>query len=69
MNRRPQRVPTANSGHRGTRRVAVRRPRLRFLIVCEGTRTEPLYFEAIRAEIMARASGVVDMKVSPEMHC
>lgn len=62
MNRRTQSVPTASSANRRARQVAVRRPRQRFLIVCEGTRTEPLYFQAIRARVLDLASGFVDIE-------
>ncbi|MGA2602197.1 MAG: RloB family protein [Bryobacteraceae bacterium] len=43
------------------RRAAVRSPRPRFLIVCEGTQTEPEYF----LETRIRERSVIDLQVSP----
>ena len=41
-------MKTAYSGGRRGRRPPNRRPRSRFLIVCEGERTEPNYFRGFR---------------------
>jgi len=36
--------------HNLTRRAATRKPRASILIVCEGERTETLYFKAMKAD-------------------
>lgn len=44
-----------------TRKVAVREPRERFLIVCEGAKTEPNYFRSFRvtsADIQPVGAGI-----------
>jgi RloB-like protein len=39
---------TENSRSYSSRKLNIREPRQRFLIVCEGTKTEPNYFESFR---------------------
>lgn len=46
MARKPK--PSGRKGGYQQRRVNIREPIQRFLIVCEGEKTEPLYFEGFR---------------------
>lgn len=57
---RELRERTRKEKHDKKRKVAIRKVHLNYLIVCEGKRTEPLYFEAL---VGGRNSRVIDADI------